>query len=527
MRIIQSAWSCHQENILTSNFGWLSPEFNLMSWTLSCLQLRQFYPDVVLYCDAVYKELLIDQLQLPYTEVVCTLDHLKAYHKELWALPKIYSYSQQKEPFLHVDGDVFIWKPFETSLMKADLIAQNMEAATYYYDDIMNSLKKSLTYFPKEIEDEQKANNPILAYNAGILGGSDISFFKEYCRKAFEFVENNVQNLSKIEVTNFNIFFEQYLFYCMAKQKNKEVTVLIPEIIEDNRYKGFGDFDKIPYEKQYLHLLGNYKRSEFISKQLAARLRNDFPLYYYKIIELFKSNKIPLYRDNYFFVENTSKKALLQRNKALQKKYQAATLTKLLPHKRILNSIKIESILTDITKKSLTKSQLHDVTLLVKKINTIRQNSFSQLSLDFLYARDLVQINYFQHLFEKEEKTLDRLLVRDEPIVLVESLYDWSFLFDNGTKRISKKGFQKTPKRTKFILIPECTELGFSISKIDELDEILLEILQQKTTIQNLLNKLRVYFDKNELDKSFTDFKKLILGRIKQGFHLKSIRIVS
>lgn len=73
MRIIQSAWSCDQENILNSNFGWLAPEYNLVSWTLSCLQLRQFYPDVVLYCDSIYKELLIDQLQLPYNEVVCTL----------------------------------------------------------------------------------------------------------------------------------------------------------------------------------------------------------------------------------------------------------------------------------------------------------------------------------------------------------------------------------------------------------------------------------------------------------------------
>jgi hypothetical protein len=526
MRIIQSAWSCHQANLLTSNSGWLSPEYNLMSWTLSCLQLRQFYPEVVLYCDSPYKELLIEKLELPYSKVICSLDHLNKYHKGLWALPKIYSYSQQEKPFLHVDGDVFIWKPFDSSLMEANLIAQNMESATDYYENIMNSLEKSLTYFPKEMIKEREVNNPILAYNAGIFGGSDIIFMKEYTQKAFEFIEKNIRNLSKIKVSNFNIFFEQYLFYCLAKEKNKEVSVLMPEIIGDNRYKGFGDFEKVPYNKQYLHLLGNYKRNEFICEQMSARLRNDYPNYYYKIIELFKSSNTPLFKDNYFFIENCNKNILAQRSIKLQKDYHSNNLAKSLPNKRILKSLKIETILSESTKKSLNRNQLQDLTILVKKINTIRKNSFSHLSLDFLYARDLVQINYFQYLFEKEEKTLDRILVRDETFVFIESQYNWSFLFENVTKWVSKIELENTPKKNKLILIPKCTELGFSISKIDELDEILLEILQEKTTIQNLLDKIKIYFDRDELDKSFEDFKKLIFGRIEQGIHNKSIKVL-
>jgi len=130
MRIVQSAWACNQSNLLTSNSGWLSPEYNLMSWTLSCLQLKQFYPEVVLYCDHAYAEMLIDNLQLPYTDVICNLDGLNKYHPQLWALPKIYTYSQQENPFLHVDGDVFIWREFSDYLLKGDLIAQNIEAAT-------------------------------------------------------------------------------------------------------------------------------------------------------------------------------------------------------------------------------------------------------------------------------------------------------------------------------------------------------------------------------------------------------------
>ena len=76
MRIIQSSWTCNKFDMLRSNFGWLSPEYHLMGWTLSCLQLKQFYPIVDLYCDNSSKKILIDILQLPYDNVICNLDKI-------------------------------------------------------------------------------------------------------------------------------------------------------------------------------------------------------------------------------------------------------------------------------------------------------------------------------------------------------------------------------------------------------------------------------------------------------------------
>ena len=40
MKIIQSYWSRGKTNILTDQSGWVAPEYNLMSWALSCLQLK-------------------------------------------------------------------------------------------------------------------------------------------------------------------------------------------------------------------------------------------------------------------------------------------------------------------------------------------------------------------------------------------------------------------------------------------------------------------------------------------------------
>lgn len=521
MRIIQSAWACNKPNLLTSNSGWLAPEYNLMSWTLSCLQLKQFYPELVLYCDSVSANMLIDTLQLPYSDVVCNLDSLNVYHPQLWALPKISAYSQQEKPFLHVDGDVFIWKKFEDSLLKGNLIAQNIEAATAYYEKIMISLESGLNYFPEEIVSERKFKNPILAYNAGIFGGSDISFFQEYISKAFEFIGKNALNLSKINVSNFNIFFEQYLFYCLVKKYNKKVNVLLSEVIGDNQYKGFGDFARVPYEKQYLHLLGNYKRNDFVCKQMAGRLRQEYPEYYYRIIQTFKKNKLPLFKD-YYNLENIAEKSLVARYKYL-----------------INNSVRIEKaesikslrigIKKDLKKElgdlELNKDQFIDFELFNAKIENVVKKEFVFISRDYLYARDCKASYYFQYLFEDNNDVYNKKLIRDSNYRIITSKYNWSsFIEKLKTKKEDEIILlEKSEIGSDTLITPECDQDKFSITYIDSLDILILEILKNEKTIKVLLEELQNHFDKEELKKSFVEFEKLIFGRIKLGIHIKSI----
>lgn len=528
MRIIQSSWSCNQPDLLTSNSGWLAPEYNLIAWTLSCLQLKQYYSDVVLYCDSVSAKTLIDTLQLPYSEVVCNLDVLNTYHPELWALPKIHAYSQQEKPFLHVDGDVFIWKQFEDDLMKSNLIAQNMESATEYYGKIMESLESELTYFPKEIIKEKQTKSPILAYNAGIFGGTDISFFKEYTTKAFEFVNENSHNFSKINVSNFNVFFEQYLFYCLAKEKQQNVSVLISEVIGDNQYKGFGDFAKVPFEKQYLHLLGQYKRSNFICTQMANRLRQDYPDCYYRIIELYRKRKVPLFKDYYSF-DKCSKKDLVSRYNELKIGFTANTLTKeinsmgQLRFNRIINT---DCFIEKNKKKALNEEELMDLEFFCRKINSILKSKFSLIAIDYLYGRDLNVNQYFQYLFENIPNIYSKKLIADDIIEVIESEYDWISFFEQRDINESNAIPIKNASKATTVMVPECDSGGFTIESVDDLDLIILKVLEETKTIQELLNELGKYFDEHELKKSKNEFEKLIFGRIKQGIHMKSIRVI-
>ena len=146
-----------------------------LSWILSCNQLCKFYDDVTLVTDRAGYDMLIEKLRLPYTDVIVCLDELNKYNPNLWALAKIKAYSIMDEPFIHVDGDVFIWEGIEAPLQGNELIAQNREITTDYYRSMWKGIRPSLSYIPDAlIAFDESRNNA--AYNMGIFGGSDIAF---------------------------------------------------------------------------------------------------------------------------------------------------------------------------------------------------------------------------------------------------------------------------------------------------------------------------------------------------------------
>jgi Txe/YoeB family toxin of Txe-Axe toxin-antitoxin module len=387
----------------------------------------------------------------------------------------------------------------------------------------MISLESALNYFPEEILNERKSKNPILAYNAGIFGGSDISFFKEYTSKAFEFVGKNTLNLSKINIANFNIFFEQYLFYCLVQKSEKKVNVLLTEIIGDNQYKGFGDFARVPYEKHYLHLLGSYKRNEFVCKQMANRLRQDYPDYYYRIIELFKKNRLPLFKDHYD-LENISEQSLVCRYHHLKNNFFE------IEKKECINSLKFDykrDLKKELGNIVLNKDQFIDFEIFTAKINSIVKKDFALISRNYLYARDCNLNFYFQYLFEKSNEIYNKKLIRDNNYQIIESKYNWSSFIER--QKVKKEDeiikLEKSEKIINTIIIPECDQDKFSIAYVDDLDLAILEILKNVKTIQKLFDEIAEFFETDELNKSFIEFQKLIFGRIKLGIHIKSIKV--
>jgi len=282
MKICQTL-CCDYKELLQDSFGWYSPQHHLMAWTYSCLKLKEFYDDVELYTDSQGASFLIDKINIPYTEYHVDYDQLRCDPMQ-WAYSKILTYQKQEEAFIHVDGDVFVWERFNDNLLNASLIAQNLEVSTEFYNNLFKPLLKRISYIPEFFKENLLSQNP-KSYNAGILGGNDVDLLHKYSTEALNFVDQNYFCHSN---GNFNMIFEQLLFYSFVESHNVDVMCYFDKIYDDNGYvlSDFADFLSVSNLK-YFHLVGPLKRDKFVCDQLARLFFTEYPNYFEKVVSLF------------------------------------------------------------------------------------------------------------------------------------------------------------------------------------------------------------------------------------------------
>lgn len=295
MKIIHSFWSKPirikdiSDGIYRDKAGWFNKQYFYMSWALSCLKFRDIYGNIELVTDDYGKE-LCDVLELPYYKVTTDLNDIEHYSHHLWAIGKLYTYSLQKEPFLHVDSDVFVWKRFSDKLLKSDIIAQNIEVINHASNEYYLELEQYLEYVPECIRTFRKEKENIIMANFGIFGGNNIDFIREYVDIAFDFVNKNLNGLEKLPKRKgwFNMIFEQYLFYCLTVERNKTIATLFEH--ESFMFNGLLDFFKVPNDITYTHVLGSYKKFETICNDVSNRLLYEYPSCHKRINQLISMN---------------------------------------------------------------------------------------------------------------------------------------------------------------------------------------------------------------------------------------------
>ncbi|MDR3235711.1 MAG: hypothetical protein LBT48_03160 [Prevotellaceae bacterium] len=289
MKIVQSFWNAHRGDLFMHKGGFLCPEIHWMSWAFSCLQLRKFYTDVEMYTDTSGKA-FFELLGFPYTKIHTTMEDdpfMKRCHPQMWAYAKIHAYAQQTAPFLHIDGDAFIWAPFDDEFIQSPLFAHSFEDNDAVYRILLNDVKK-LPDVPEWVYWEDKDPH---AYNAGILGGNDMEPMKEYIELAYDFYERNrlVFDNHLTNVKNFQMIPEQYLFYALGKRKNIKMG-LYDTNYEQDYVSRLADIAKIPHESKFMHILGEVKQDNHQNYFVNYMLQKDYPDSWQRIVEAFKQH---------------------------------------------------------------------------------------------------------------------------------------------------------------------------------------------------------------------------------------------
>ena len=299
MKIIQSFWgNALMENIVRrTNGGWPEKKYCYMSQALSCLQIAKFHGEVELITDTEGKRLLSGEMGLPYTSIRVDLDILQDYPGECWPIKNLFAYSLQKEPFIHVDGDVYIPGKLDHLVDTTGLLlAENK--ANIYSEPLQGVLHHIIL---KLIDKPDYLTGPptklINIFNLGIFGGNDISFILDFagdCLKTLHsntsFIKENFgfglddfryQEIHLSDVVN--LLFGAYMFTAFTARKGKRVV----SIFDTVDYTFAKNIQNIlaSTDLTYIHPVFT-KRSNAACHQLEQKLRQHYPAYYYKILSL-------------------------------------------------------------------------------------------------------------------------------------------------------------------------------------------------------------------------------------------------
>lgn len=272
--------SCFQSFWLSSNLlsGWRSVRYHLMGWALSAYSIHKHQGAVSLYTNSEGAEVLIGKLQLPYDNHELIFDNYQSEFEAYSFLKKLRAYATPKQPFLHIDGDAFLFESLPSSLYNALLVAQNYEYNHPCYEDIYRVVKAHFVYIPEWLR--PNARGYISAANTGLVGGIDWAFYDVLEREVLYFLEQNRDFLHlPTPQLDFCVFLEQAFFQLLAEHQQKSVQYLLPQEVNESFNYRLDRWQDVPLQCGYLHLM-NYKRNATACELMAQRLYIEAPELY-------------------------------------------------------------------------------------------------------------------------------------------------------------------------------------------------------------------------------------------------------
>jgi hypothetical protein len=303
---IQTSWI--NRDTFEQNNGWVSPLFYLMSWSLSSLLLSRHSSHMCLYGDQNSGELLIDKLQLPYSGFIPCLETFHNPFPQAWVLNKMYVYAQQKEPFVHVDNDAFLFHPLTQSQLNAPFLAQNLEENHPNYIKGKETILATCSTLPSFL-----TNNKIEKYsaiNAGIVGGKNFSLFEELYSLAIEFLEYNPHLLHALDSDCLNVCIEQLFLHQYVASKDISSQYLLDYTVGYPYQYGLDKFTQLPRNCSYVHVM-NYKKNSTICEQLAQRLYIESPELYERCFQVYRAiskTSISVWESDFSFAKSSISK---------------------------------------------------------------------------------------------------------------------------------------------------------------------------------------------------------------------------
>jgi Family of unknown function (DUF6734) len=294
MRAVWSFWS--KPFFAFKGRIWREPQHHLMAWGLSLSLARRHYPDTLLVTDKAGKALLVDRLGLAFGEVSTDLEALRDADAGWWALGKLHAYSLQDRPFVHLDTDVFLWKPLPAGVADAPVFAQCPE---FHPPDECCGPRDIEAVFarhglPLPVEWEWSQSRQLPGFreeNCGIVGGRRVDFIHHYATLALKLARDPHHREAWRELpdkSGYNMMLEQFLlaacldyhrFHPDSPCRGVHIRYLFPswaDAFDPNKAARAG----------YTHLLGDAKGHPAVMQRLERRTQHEDRDFYRHCVRL-------------------------------------------------------------------------------------------------------------------------------------------------------------------------------------------------------------------------------------------------
>lgn len=192
-----------------------------------------------------------------FSEVATPLESWPADGLEhIWALGKLVACALQDRPFVQFDGDVLLMKPLPEWFRRGRLVAQSPDIPHYYFGDDMAGGMRIAGLAPG-----------LTAYNAGLIGGSDLPLVRAYAWTGLDLAEKF--RGCDLNGTTTSMLIEQYQLGRFAQRVGVPVQCLLPGDLPSAQLHA--------HRAGYAHLTGNAKSAPEIVARAEKRLARDFP----------------------------------------------------------------------------------------------------------------------------------------------------------------------------------------------------------------------------------------------------------
>jgi hypothetical protein len=295
---MHAIWSWWTKPYLSDRSGiWINTSQHLASWILSYETTRQHYADTALYTDDLGASILVDGLGLSFTTVSTALNSLEGFDTSWWSVGKFLAFREQSDPFVHLDYDVYLWKPLPDRLASAQVFAEHPDPIEDAQPDYQPALIESAlalwsgTWLPPEWEWYRRCRQPQVALCCGIVGGSNVEFLRHYASVAIHTLSHPRNQLAFANLTDKHrhmVLMEQWLLSACVEyhrvHRESPFSGIAPRFLLQSVTEALSP--ERTSELGYTHLISTAKQDQRLARRLEERVQRDYPVQYARAAEV-------------------------------------------------------------------------------------------------------------------------------------------------------------------------------------------------------------------------------------------------